>query len=393
LWPVDWQKGAFSGGLAALDFLDCPVGVFADQGVGVVGGGIECGQVVGGTDIAEGDADIAQEARAFAAFDGRFAEEFAELLVIEGEEIAQGVFEDALARVKAGFFGGLGEAVPRADMQAFVAAIDPVADGFAEFQRDGTLVFDGEIGNTAAGIEAMRRGDGVGRAGIHAAGAGSTVVDPPAVGFEFEGGEQFAEEKPCAESAVDLDCRFAIPADSGFMGEVAFEYRPGIDVIALSATPFFQCRIEGLEFFDDEVVVVIVPCVAGDAAGGPRVVRFGLVLARVVVEREDDDRSDAGEDFARVDTAVGIARHPLHVAVFAVVDPLQIGFGVRCAGCFGDPAIVESELGGKRGDAGFEAWVGLLHGGRCFRHLSRLALSTVGFVGRRNSRRSQGCPG
>jgi hypothetical protein len=34
---------------------------------------------------------------------------------------------------------------------------------------------------------------------------------------------------------VDLHGAFAIPAESGFVGEVAFEDGPGIDVVALAA--------------------------------------------------------------------------------------------------------------------------------------------------------------
>jgi len=47
----------------------------------------------------------------------------------------------------------LRELVPGADREAIVAAIDPVADRLAEFARNRALVFDGEIGNAAAGIE------------------------------------------------------------------------------------------------------------------------------------------------------------------------------------------------------------------------------------------------
>jgi hypothetical protein len=61
--------------------------VFGDEGVGVGGGGLESREIVEGTGVAEGDADVAEEGWAFDAFDGAFGEEGAEGLVVEGEKI------------------------------------------------------------------------------------------------------------------------------------------------------------------------------------------------------------------------------------------------------------------------------------------------------------------
>jgi len=49
--------------------------------------------------ISEGDADIAEEARAFDALDGRFFEDAAEILCIHGQEIAEGVGNNPLIPV------------------------------------------------------------------------------------------------------------------------------------------------------------------------------------------------------------------------------------------------------------------------------------------------------
>lgn len=56
------------------------------------------------------------------------------------------------------------------------------------------------------------------------------------VGWEVEGGDDFGEEEPGAELAVDLHGAFAIPAEAGFVGEVAFEDGSCVDVVALATT-------------------------------------------------------------------------------------------------------------------------------------------------------------
>ena len=60
------------------------------------------------------------------------------------------------ARLQLGVRGGAGEAVPRADGQAIVAAIDAVADQRAELERDRAFVLDGQVGNAARAHRACR---------------------------------------------------------------------------------------------------------------------------------------------------------------------------------------------------------------------------------------------
>ena len=76
--------------------------MFGDEGVGVGGGGLESGEIVEGTGVAESDADVAEEGGAFDAFDGAFGEEGAEGLVVEGEEIAEVMLKDGGAGLEGG---------------------------------------------------------------------------------------------------------------------------------------------------------------------------------------------------------------------------------------------------------------------------------------------------
>lgn len=111
----------------------------------------------------------------------------------------------------------------------------------------------------------MGGGDGLGGAGGDAAGAFSAVVAEGWVWGEVKGGEELGEEEPCAEVAVDLDGGFTVPAEAGVCGEIALEDGAGIDVVALGAADFDEFLVECGEAFFDEVVVVVVPRVAGDA--------------------------------------------------------------------------------------------------------------------------------
>ena len=63
---------------------DGPFGVFGDEWVVVLSDGVlKGGDVVGCADVAEGDADVAQETRVFGAFDGGFRKDGAELVDAE----------------------------------------------------------------------------------------------------------------------------------------------------------------------------------------------------------------------------------------------------------------------------------------------------------------------
>ncbi|MEN9974537.1 MAG: hypothetical protein RLZZ282_543 [Verrucomicrobiota bacterium] len=159
-----------------MDSSDSPSGVFGDEGIGVGGGAGKGGQIVLGAGVTKGDADVAEETRALDAFDGRLRKQGAERCVIENEKIAQPILENGVPSVERELTGLICEAVPRAGVQARVAAIDAVADGRAELDGNRAFVFDGEERNTASGVELVRRGDGIGRAGRETARAFPAVV-------------------------------------------------------------------------------------------------------------------------------------------------------------------------------------------------------------------------
>lgn len=124
----------------------------------------------------------------------------------------------------------LSESVPRAGLEAVIAAEDSVADGGAQLGRNGAFEFDGEIGNAAAGVEDKGLGDGLGRAGGDAAATSAAAVFFWRIGGEFCGGEDFGEEEPVAKGAADEVGVFSDEADASALGEVSFEEGSGVDV-------------------------------------------------------------------------------------------------------------------------------------------------------------------
>ena len=86
------------------------------------------------------------------------------------------------ARIEFAFMCNLGPAVPRTDIEAVVTAEQVVADGLAKFGGNGPLVFDCQVGDTAARVELVGSGNGTRRANIDAGGAIAAMVGHSRIG-------------------------------------------------------------------------------------------------------------------------------------------------------------------------------------------------------------------
>lgn len=124
----------------------------------------------------------------------------------------------------------LGESIPWAGGQAVVAPINAIADERAELDWDGAFKLDGQIGDTATGIELERGGDGVGRAGSQATCAGTAAIVFGFVRSEFERGDDFGKENPVAEASTDKIGVLADEAKAGALSKIAFQEWPGVDI-------------------------------------------------------------------------------------------------------------------------------------------------------------------
>ena len=117
---------------------------------------------------------------------GDFANQCAKRRVVEPRQLGEIRRAQVVARGEFCLVAGLRELVPRADREAIVAAIDAVADGFAKFARDRSLVLDGEIGNAAPRIELVGRGKRRGRADVEAGPARAAMIGVGLIARQIE---------------------------------------------------------------------------------------------------------------------------------------------------------------------------------------------------------------
>ena len=113
-----------------------------------------------------------------------------------------------------------------------------------------------------------------------------------------------ARKNQVPSAAVDLHGGFAIPAEAGGAGEVAFEHRAGIDVGFVAAAEGLQLehrtRAAGAR---SRSMVVIVPGIAGDADSRRDGLRKRLVAGEII-QRQADDGLAAGQHLAGVAAAL-----------------------------------------------------------------------------------------
>src|SRR3569833_2175312 len=92
-------------------------------------------------------------------------------------------------------------------------------------------MLNGQIGNAAAGIDAMGTVERLGRTGVETAAAGAAVVAGMRglVRRQFEAGKDHAKEQPTAMLAADDVGVLALPAEAGGLSKRLFENRRGVD--------------------------------------------------------------------------------------------------------------------------------------------------------------------
>lgn len=139
-----------------------------------------------------------------------------------------------------------------------------------------------------------------------------------------------------------MNTGFPIPSQSGLRCHVSFKNRTGVHVVTLGAAKLPHCKVEISELFLDDVVVVLIPGIAGDLIGWIRVGR-----SRVVVEGKADNSLRAGKNVAGVGSALGIALKPFHVTGLTFRRPAQKLIGMPRPAGRRNPAIVKAELGGN----------------------------------------------
>jgi hypothetical protein len=153
---------------------------------------------------------------------------------------------------------------PRADLLADIAAGHHDAHPIFELGRDLRMVFHGQIGDAAPGVEDLRLDKCLGRTRVEAGGAGPAVLGPRTIRFEVEAGEQETEKQLGAELTVEQHRVLADPPQTRVCGPFPFEDRGGVDARPPTATrPLFpQPPPQTNELLFEDPVVVAAPRIA-----------------------------------------------------------------------------------------------------------------------------------
>jgi hypothetical protein len=82
-WPEPGRGFRRQNSATLCYFGNRPEGMFCDQRIGVGGSGLQCGDIIPGAGISQGDTDVAEEAASLQSFDGRIFEKSAEIVIVQ----------------------------------------------------------------------------------------------------------------------------------------------------------------------------------------------------------------------------------------------------------------------------------------------------------------------
>src|SRR5690606_37384794 len=95
--------------------------------------------------------------------------------------------------------------------------------------RNAARVLDGEVGYAAAGVELVRRREGLRRAGVLTGLARTAAIGVRGIGCDLHRGVDRCEEQPASVLAADEVGVLPLPADPRRLTERLFHHRRGID--------------------------------------------------------------------------------------------------------------------------------------------------------------------
>ena len=166
---------------------------------------------------------------------------------------------------------------------------------------------------------------------------------------QIERGEDRAEEQPrsvCTRNQVGV---LALPAEAGRLCQRLLHHRRGIDEdFDVAAGVLDQPASKRLQPRLDHIVVVVALRIDRDGAAQALLQDRERIVLRTVIDAEHDDRARVFPQCARIAAAVGVSRHPIHVAVDAVGQELPQPLG-RVRHCVGprDAERVEARGAGR----------------------------------------------
>ncbi len=328
--------------------------------IGIVGMGLQDRKdVCVVRSVAERDRDVASPVAVARSTQGH-AFGFRQVLrLAPAEELDQLRLVEAVSRNEVRFRAHLRVAVPGAYQLAVVAAEDAIAHQRTQFERYGTVMLDGQVGDAAACIELIGTNEGVRRADIEAGPAAAAVI---ARRFAFvrrqrQIGVNLAEQEAGPGLAVEQQRVLADPAEPGVARHRTLQRRctVGEHTVSVRSDLFFDAGAQALEPAAQELVIIAAQCVAGDV-GTPAVgkQRPGVVNGRPAIHPYADDADGPLVQGVRPSSLLGIARHVLHAGMMAGGQPAAQVDQIFVQGQAGNAGIGESEFQRPFADAAGE---------------------------------------
>ncbi len=191
-------------------------------------------------------------------------------------------------------------------------------------------MFDRQVREAAAGVEAVGRRQGIGGADVEAGPAGAAAILPRRIRLERGAGVDRPEEQPVAGFPGDQHRVLALPAESGGLGQGLLHHRGGIaEDLHPHVAPGREEAAEFLQLALQDFVIIPPLGVGRDGAAVPPGEEVQGILLRPVAHGEDEDAADARPQADGPGALVGPVLHPVHGAVGALGEPVREAGGER----------------------------------------------------------------
>jgi len=313
--------------------------------------------------IAQRHGQVAQPALVANAPDCRAGMAGLEVFRAPRKELDQRGCIETVPHVEVGQAGHAGKLVPGAGKLAVVAAIDAIAHERSQRHGNAAAMLDGQVGDAAPGIELVRRDDRLRGADVDAASTTAAVLVARCIRrharLQRQVGQNLAEEKQGTGLPRQQQRVLATPAQARLARQLHLQQRRrvGADPVAVRADLLADARGQLLQPLAQHLVIVAATRVDGDHCllrlrqpRGLAINPVSAIMAWPIIQPRADDPCRTRQQEPGIGPQVPVARHVVHVAVAAGIEPgLQVRHG-RGGVDVGDADRTEAQLLAPRHD-------------------------------------------
>ena len=148
---------------------------------------------------------------------------------------------------------------------------------------------------------------------------------------------------------IDKHGAFAVPANASLRGMIPFQHRPGVDITFLLSAKAAKKLVDPVQLCPDYIVIVVAPGVPRDpSCSSCSRAPCGRRVSLKIIQRQDNNRSRAGQNALRIATFFLAALHVIHFAVRAVAQPFTKVICMRRRVARGYATRIKPDLSRKR---------------------------------------------